>query len=129
MVENWSVSLYYILSELWGSIMLSLLFWQTANKLFDTSQAKRLYPLFGFFAQFGLIAAGSYMQFVTSSAVSGLDWHLSLIYINLAVVVAAIILSAGYWYLTNVTIDNAEFNDTAKGSKKKKAKTFFPLRA
>ena len=120
MIENWSIALYYISAELWGSVMLSLLFWKTANKLFKTSQAQRLYPLFGFFAQIGLIAAGSYIQFVTGV---GSTWQMSLTCINLAVAVAGILLSCGYWYLTNVVIDNDKFNGTSE--KKKKSKPSF----
>ena len=33
-IENWSYSLYFIFAELWGSVMLSLMFWQTANQVF-----------------------------------------------------------------------------------------------
>ena len=32
-IGNWSFSLFYILSELWGSVILSMLFWQFANEI------------------------------------------------------------------------------------------------
>jgi ATP:ADP antiporter, AAA family len=62
MIENWSYSLYFILAELWGSVMLALMFWQTANQVFKITEAKRLYPLFGLVAQLGLITSGGLLR-------------------------------------------------------------------
>ncbi|MBF8246957.1 MAG: NTP/NDP exchange transporter [Rickettsia sp.] len=52
-VANWSYSLFYAFSELWGSVMLSLLFWQFANRITTTKQAKRFYPMFGLIGNMG----------------------------------------------------------------------------
>src|SRR3990172_10336797 len=46
-VGNWSFSIFYILSELWGSVVLSMLFWQFANEITKVNEAKRFYGLFG----------------------------------------------------------------------------------
>ena len=35
----WTYSLFYVLSELWGSIMVSLLFWQFANEVVRSKEA------------------------------------------------------------------------------------------
>ena len=45
-LENWVFSSFYIMSELWGSVMLSLMFWQLANQIVSIDQAKRFYPFF-----------------------------------------------------------------------------------
>ena len=55
MFEKWTYSLYYILAELWGSVMLSLMFWQITNQVFKIEEAKRLYPLFGLVGQIGML--------------------------------------------------------------------------
>ena len=33
LLYNWSYSLFYIMSELWGSVGVSVLFWQMANEI------------------------------------------------------------------------------------------------
>ncbi len=38
----WSFSLYYIISELWGSAGIPLLFWTCANDVTPMNQAKRM---------------------------------------------------------------------------------------
>ena len=48
--SSWSYGLFYVLSELWGSVILSLLFWQFANEIVGFDEAKRFYSLFGLMA-------------------------------------------------------------------------------
>ena len=45
-VGNWSYALFFIFSELWGSVILNLLFWQFANQVINTDEARRFYPMF-----------------------------------------------------------------------------------
>lgn len=54
----WSFSLFYVFSELWGNVAITLLFWQFANLNTTKDEVKRFYPLFGSYANVGLIAAG-----------------------------------------------------------------------
>ncbi len=44
--RNWTYSLFYIFAELWGSFILSLLFWGFANDITKVTEAKRFYALF-----------------------------------------------------------------------------------
>ncbi len=60
MCANWSYTLFYVLAELWGSAVLSLLFFQFANEITKTEMAKRFYPLFGFVGNIGLILSGTF---------------------------------------------------------------------
>ncbi len=41
----WTYSLFYVFSELWGAMCLSILFWQLANDTVGPNEAKRFYPL------------------------------------------------------------------------------------
>jgi AAA family ATP:ADP antiporter len=61
--SKWSFALFYVLAELWGSAMLSMLFWQFANHITKTSEAKRFYPMFPFIGNIGLIIAGSMLKY------------------------------------------------------------------
>ncbi|EKU20877.1 carrier protein [Nannochloropsis gaditana CCMP526] len=58
LVKNWDYSLFYIVSELFGSVGVSVLFWQLANEIIKVHEAKRFYPLFGQLANIAPIAAG-----------------------------------------------------------------------
>jgi AAA family ATP:ADP antiporter len=62
--SKWSFAVFYVLAELWGSAMLSLLFWQFANHITKTTEAKRFYPMFGFIGNIGLVIAGSLVKYL-----------------------------------------------------------------
>ena len=55
---KWSYGLMYIVSELWGVIIIQLIYWQFANNYFKTSQATRLYPILNLIGNIGLVTAG-----------------------------------------------------------------------
>jgi len=56
MVRHWVLSLFYIMSEMWGSVALSLLFWAFANDIVKVEESKRFYALFGVGANLALVA-------------------------------------------------------------------------
>ncbi len=65
-IANWSYVLFYALSELWPNIFYVLLFWQIANEITTTNEAKRFYTLFAFFGNSALIVVGFLMFYLAS---------------------------------------------------------------
>ncbi len=63
MISNWSFALFYIMAELCGNVILTILFWQTANSLNSITEAKKYYGTFIFIGHIGHILSG---VFVTS---------------------------------------------------------------
>jgi len=61
-IANWSYVLFYAFAELWPNIFYVLLFWQIANEVTTTNEAKRFYTLFSFFGNSSLIAVGFLMM-------------------------------------------------------------------
>lgn len=100
---NWSFALFYILAELWGSVMLSLFFWQHANETVQPHQTKRFYPLFGLIGNVGLVFSGSAVQYFSNlgaSLESGQDpWQITLNYLMSAIVISGISI-IGLFYMT-----------------------------
>ena len=54
----WSLMMFYTLAELWPNIFYILLFWQLANNLTTTQDAKRFYTLFALFGNTSLLVVG-----------------------------------------------------------------------
>ncbi len=63
MYKNWTYSLFYIMAELWGSAVLSLMFWGFANQITRTTEAKRFYSLFGIAFNVALTISGPLVQY------------------------------------------------------------------
>jgi len=124
MVSHWSSSLFFIMSELWGSVMLSLMFWQFANHIYTVTEAKNTYTIFGAIGQIGLIVAGftqkHFSMMHSNSADPVLAWQSALQWMISAVFIAGILLIAIYWYMNKfVLTDTRFFNPTATVKKKK----------
>lgn len=55
---SWIYMAFYVFAELWGAVIINLLFWQFANEITRTQEAKRFYTMFGFIGHAALIAGG-----------------------------------------------------------------------
>ncbi len=122
MGATWSYSLFYILAELWGSVMLSLMFWQFANEIIKTDEAKRFYPLFGFVGNIGLIVAGLTVSSLSrggDSIISGVDSYSASLYLLMSIVVASGLIITGLYYWMNKNVVS-EVEVSAPKQKKKK---------
>ena len=126
-VRAWHFSLFYILSELWGSVVLSLLFWGFANDITKVSEAKRFYALFGLGANVALLVSGPAIVWVSDIRKflpAGVDaWQISLNYLMAMVVVAGFgVMAVYYWINKNVLTDARFYNPAELKAKKPKTK-------
>jgi AAA family ATP:ADP antiporter len=64
--ENWSYVVFYVLAELWPNIFYILLFWQLANQITSTEQAKRFYIRFSLFGNSAVVIVGILMMSISS---------------------------------------------------------------
>ncbi len=64
MYRYWTFTSFYVMSELWGNIVLFLLFWGFANQVTKLDEARRFYGLFGIGTNFSGIAAGQISIFI-----------------------------------------------------------------
>jgi AAA family ATP:ADP antiporter len=56
--RNWTFTLFYVLSELWGTMIMSILFWGFANEVTSVKEAGRFYAILGVGANIATIIAG-----------------------------------------------------------------------
>ena len=127
LVRNWTFALFYIMSELWGSVALSLLFWGFANDTTKISESKRFYTMFGLGANLALIVSGPIIMYFSSIHTrlpAGVDaWGVSLNYLMSFVILAGILCMAIYrWINKNVLTDERFFDPTQVKKKKEKPK-------
>lgn len=127
-VGNWSCGIFYIMSELWGSVILSMLFWQFANQITKVHEAKRFYGLFGMLGNLGLLIAGPTIMFFGHYAKTlpeGVDsFGANLKLLMSAVMAGGVIIMITYrWMNKNVLTDPKLYQpDQPKAKKKSKPK-------
>jgi AAA family ATP:ADP antiporter len=62
--NKWLYAVFYVIAELW-SVMYALLFWQFANQITTTNEAKRFYPMFAFMGSFGTLTVGTIIKIIS----------------------------------------------------------------
>lgn len=122
--ENWMYSIFYILAELWGSVVLSLLFWGFANQITRVTEAKRFYSLFGLGANLALLVSGPaivYVSDIRKHLPADVDaWQISLNYLMSMVVIAGIAVGIIYWWINRNVLTDPLFYDASEVKVKKK---------
>eukprot|EP01025_Chloroclados_australasicus_P068831 TRINITY_DN95_c0_g1_i6.p1 TRINITY_DN95_c0_g1~~TRINITY_DN95_c0_g1_i6.p1 ORF type:complete len:622 (-),score=69.40 TRINITY_DN95_c0_g1_i6:388-2253(-) len=124
-LRNWSYCLFYVMAELWGSVVVSVLFWGFANQITTVSEAKVFYPFFGLGANVALIFSGKavkYFSQVRANLPPDVDgWGLSLRGMMGMVAIGGFLIGALY-YLLQVTVVEKGILPGAGEKKKKKKK-------
>ncbi len=126
-IGNWSFSVFYILSELWGSVVLSMMFWQFANQITKIHEAKRFYGLFGMIGNLGLVISGPTIiacaKFAKTLPADVDSFAINLKMLMSAVVIGGAIVAYTYrWMNRNVLTDPKLYTPDQVGKKKEKAK-------
>ncbi len=127
LIGNWSYVVFYTLSELWPNIFYVLLFWQFANELTTTEEAKRFYTFFSLFGNSSLIFVGFLMMNLSSEAtiakyfVNIVDNKTILIKISISLVVISAIISCLFvQFITKNIFTNPTFYAQAKSGRSTK---------
>lgn len=128
-IGNWSYALFFVMAELWGSATLSLLFWQFANQICKTSEAKRFYAFFGLLAQFSLLLAGEVADYFSKlgKTSTGDPWGFTLCWLMGIVVTSGVFVMLIYRWIYKYVLTDKRLYDKPElpGAKKKKAKLGF----
>lgn len=64
---SWHAVCYYTACELWGNFTLMVLFWQLANEVYTTNEARGLYPWFVTISSFGMICSSYVMAWIRNT--------------------------------------------------------------
>jgi ATP:ADP antiporter, AAA family len=130
--RNWSYALFYILSELWGSVVLSLLFWGFANDIMKVVEAKRFYSLLGLGANLALLVSGPAIIFASNirqKVPAGVDaWGVSLDYLMSMIVVSGLCIIGLYWWIQKNVLTDVRFFEPNQQKVAKKSKPKLSLK-
>eukprot|EP00547_Thalassionema_nitzschioides_P007394 CAMPEP_0194199710 /NCGR_PEP_ID=MMETSP0156-20130528/627_1 /TAXON_ID=33649 /ORGANISM="Thalassionema nitzschioides, Strain L26-B" /LENGTH=544 /DNA_ID=CAMNT_0038924645 /DNA_START=296 /DNA_END=1930 /DNA_ORIENTATION=+ len=132
-IRNWSYAVFYVMAEMWGSVVASLLFWSFANEVTTVDEAKKYYPLFGMGANVALIFSGQYVKWVSKMRANlppGVDpWGVSLKYLMAAIIAGGSGVVGIYKYMQDhVMTDPACIDQEKQKAKKNKKKVKMGMR-
>lgn len=119
--RNWTFALFYVLAELWGSVVLSMLYWGFANETTKVCEAKRFYALFLIGANVALLFVAPTANFANSLG----DWGKTLQFVNVLALFGIAGICFCYWFVNHVVMKDPRFMVTEKIKKKSKVKLGF----
>lgn len=118
----WSYVLFYLVAEFWGVIVLTLLFWQFANEITRTEEAKRFYPLFPLLGNFSLVLIGVFgerLSIISRDVPVGVDpFEMLINYTLTTVVLSGIGIVLIYAFMDKYVLTNPLYYDTANKKNK-----------
>ncbi len=130
--RNWSFALFYVMSELWGSVALSLLFWGFANDTTKTSETKRFYGVFGIGGNLAMLVSGPLIIYFSRIRQNipgeGDAWGVSLNYMMGMVVLSGLIIMGIYWWINSRVLTDTRFYNVAEQQRAKKQKPKMSLK-
>jgi AAA family ATP:ADP antiporter len=117
MIRNWTFTLFYVMSELWGTIAPTVLFWGFANAVTTVPEARRFYSVFTVGANISAIAAGqSGVYFSTRDYNEMLPfgnsgWEQSMTALVLIVIFSGIGIMLLFRWLNNNVLNTPNFEE------------------
>lgn len=94
--RNWTFTTFYVMSELWGTMIMTVLFWGFANEIMSVGRAKRFYMLLMIGGNLGgafagqSVAALSSLGYTWGQTLNRDPWGCSLILISSFIILSGI---------------------------------------
>jgi len=108
-LRNWTFAAFYVIAELWGVIVLTVLFWGFTNEVFSVKEAKRFYSLFAIGANASGIISGQSAITLSSNFFNPnlpfgkTAWDQSVVFLNGTIFITGLVIITIFrWYNKNV---------------------------
>jgi ATP:ADP antiporter, AAA family len=95
--RNWTFTTFYIMSEMWSTMIMTVLFWGFANEVTSIRDAKRFYAILGLGANLATILSGCLSNMISNHVfnpyfIFGKDnWEQSLFMLNGVIIFAGLV--------------------------------------
>lgn len=121
-IRNWTFTAFYVMSEMWSTIIMTVLGWGFANDVTNVKDAKRFYGLLGISINLSGVAAGGVVYYLSKHVFDpripyGSDaWGQSIFFLNSIVILAGLLCmflfrwlhTKGYGYNTSYTTAHSD---------------------
>ncbi|HRD56032.1 MAG TPA: Npt1/Npt2 family nucleotide transporter [Parachlamydiaceae bacterium] len=129
MLRYWIFTGFYILSELWSTVVMQILFWGFANEVTRIHEARRFYGTFGIGSNFAAIASGQAGVFFSQgntynpSLPFGHDaWEQTMMLLMLVIIGSGLLTMWIFRWMNKKVLTDSSFDDLHATKKAIKAK-------
>jgi len=123
--RNWTFTSFYIMSEMWSTMIMTVLFWGFANEITSVRDAKRYYAILGIGANVATILSGQLSYSICSHQYNpalpfGVDgWGQALFILNGIIIGAGIVIMSLFRWLHAKNLGYGSNPADKKGETKK----------
>lgn len=116
-LRNWTYTTFYVMAELWGTTIMTVLFWGFANEILNVKTAKRFYVLILIGGNLSAICAGGVSTYISDFGMNfgarmNLDpWLCSLGFISTLIIICGLGVMAIFRWLHVTTLFNGSLSD------------------
>jgi len=116
-LRNWTYTTFYVMAELWGTTIMTVLFWGFANEILNVKMAKRFYVLILIGGNLSGICAGCVSTYVSDFGTfwgvrMNVDpWLCSLGFLSTLIIVCGFIVIGIFRWLHVTTLFHRSFSD------------------
>jgi ATP:ADP antiporter, AAA family len=126
--RNWTFTLFYVMSEIWGNIVLSLLMWGFVNQVTRLGEAKRFYALFGVgINSSGIIAGWLSMQMCLGEYNPNLPfgntaWEQTMTLLICTVLAVGVLIMLVFRWMNTQVLTDPRYYDPSEAKKEEKVR-------
>lgn len=124
--RNWVQSLFFVIAELWGAIVIFLLFWGFVNHICNFNEAKRCYNLFIAGGDLAQMFTGPLVCYFTGKYLAS-EFGLALKSLTLCVLGFGAMIMALHFFLTRKALKDERLFQPEDGERKMDQKTKLSL--
>ena len=107
--RNWIQSLIFITAELWGSVVILLLFWGFANQITTVEEAKKSYNIYIVAGDLAAMLVGPMIHFITNHMASN-NFKTTVHLLSMVLVVVGLLIIAIYWWTNKHVLTDKRFS-------------------
>lgn len=129
MYRYWTFTGFYVISELWSTIIMTVLFWGFANEITRLAEARRFYSVLAIASNFAAIVAGLTSVMASGDGVFnpnipiGRDaWEQTMMILMLLVIASGIITMLMFRWMNKNVLNDPSYDDLHQIKKERKKK-------
>ncbi len=124
MFRNWGLTIFYVVSELWGSMVLSVLFWGFANEITKITEARRFYSMLGVISSLAATVAGLGANYLTNDQ----SWEQTLQVLMWAIIGCGCLAMITFYWMNKNVLNDASFDELHKPKRELQLKKKLSMR-
>lgn len=124
MFRNWTFTIFYVICELWGTLVLTVLFWGFANEVTSLTEARRFYSILGVISSTASIISGVAANYLTNEN----SWEMTLDILVVAIIICGCLTMGIFRWMNRRVLNDPSFDALHRVKREVKMKKKLSIR-